>query len=610
MVSRSSKEREWNLTPLFSGDADKGMSKERDQRTEAFKAFAAKWRKQNTYLEDTKELKIALDEYEKLIRTYGNTSGAEGYYWWLRSSQNQEDPTIRAAYNLVSNASKQLSTELAFFTIDLSKIPIKKQKEFLSSSLLKEYHHFLDQLFKSARYTLSEAEEKIITFKSKTSSSNWEDMVSTLLSKEEREIIDESGKKVKKNLSEIANLLKSSNKKVRDSAAVAFNDMLARWKDVAEHEINSLLEDHQNEDQLRGFSRPDSYRHISDDIETEVVDALLKAVEARFDISRRYYALKAKLLDVPVLKYHERSVPYGKAEKTFSYEQSIALCDTVFKRLDSEFSEIFNRFVSNGQMDVYPKRGKQSGAFCVRWSLSTPTYILLNHTNKLRDVTTIAHECGHGINNELIRKKHHALYFDTPLATAEVASTFMEDFVIEEIMRTASDEERLSLLVERLDDAVSSIFRQVACYRFEQELHATFRKEGYLSLETIGKLFQKHMSAYMGSAVEQSPGSENWWVYWSHIRRFFYVYSYASGLLISKALQHKVRERPTFIHEVKEFLSAGTSDSPKSVFKRLGIDITSEKFWNDGLDEIDSLLGETEKLAVKLGKISVGKRKR
>jgi oligoendopeptidase F len=235
--------------------------------------------------------------------------------------------------------------------------------------------------------------------------------------------------------------------------------------------------------------------------------------------------------------------------------------------------------------------------------MSQPTYIFLNHTDKLRDVLTLAHELGHGINNELMREKQNALNFGTPTSTAEVASTFMEDFVLQEILKGAGDEQRLAIMVMKLNDDISTIFRQVACYTFEQELHSAFRQKGYLSKEEIGKIFRKHMSAYMGDSVEQSKGSENWWVYWSHIRYFFYVYSYASGLLISKSLQYSVKKNPGFINNVKEFLSAGLSDSPKNIFRKLGIDITDITFWDKGLNEMESLLEETTVLARKLGKI-------
>ena len=396
--------------------------------------------------------------------------------------------------------------------------------------------------------------------------------------------------------------MNSKTRRVRDSAADAFNGILGKHVDAAEAELNSVLANKKVDDELRHVSRPDLMRHITDDIDSEVVDSLTKTVAERFDISCRYYRLKASLLKVKRLKYHERNIEYGTINTSYPYPQTVRLVRTVFRNLDDSFSSILDRFIENGQLDVYPRKGKVSGAFCAHLLISQPTYILLNHTGRLNDVLTLAHEMGHGINNELIKEKQNALNFGTPLSTAEVASTFMEDFVLREIVKEADDELRLSIMMMRLNDEVSTIFRQVACYRFEQELHQEFRQKGYLSKEEIGRLFQKHMAAYMGNAVEQSPGSENWWIYWSHIRSFFYVYSYASGLLISKSLQHSVRKDPAFIDKVRDFLSAGLSDSPKNIFKRLGVDISDEQFWNKGLDEVEELLNETITLAKKLGK--------
>lgn len=357
------------------------------------------------------------------------------------------------------------------------------------------------------------------------------------------------------------------------------------------------------DDDLRQIPRPDLTRHISDDIDSEIVDTLIKTVSDRFDISARYYGLKARLLNAKQLKYHERNAEYGNINKKYPYNESLKIILQVFKNLDRKFADILNRFIQNGQFDVYPRKGKTSGAFCAYHLISQPSYILLNHTNRLNDVLTLAHELGHGINNELIREKQNALNFGTPISTAEVASTFIEDFVLQKILKKADDELRLSIMMMRLNGEVSTIFRQVACYKFEQELHQNFRQKGYLSKDDIGKLFQKHMASYMGDAVEQSPGSENWWVYWGHIRSFFYVYSYASGLLISKSFQKSVKENPGFIEKVKEFLSAGLSDSPKNIFRNLGIDITDKRFWNRGLDEIETLLQDTTELAEYLGKL-------
>jgi oligoendopeptidase F len=427
-------------------------------------------------------------------------------------------------------------------------------------------------------------------------------MLESFLSKEEREIII-NGKKEKKNYSEIWSLKDNPNKKIRDSAAEALNDIIRKNLDVAEAEINAILADKKVDDNLRKMERPDLSRHLNDDIDSQTVDEMINSVSKRFDISQRYYKLVAKLFGVKQLKYHERNVPYGKIDKEVSYEEAVEIVQKVLDNLDERFGKIFSDFIKNGNIDVYPSKGKHAGAFCVYWTRILPTYILLNYDNRLNEVLTLAHEVGHGINDELMKEKQHAIYASTPTSTAEVASTFMEDFVLQEIEREADDELKLALIIMKLKDDVNTIFRQVAGYKFEQELHKEFRDKGYLSKEEIGKLFRKVMESYMGEAVEQSEGSENWWVVWPHIRNFFYVYSYASGLLISKSMQAGVRKNPEFVEKVKEFLSAGSSDSPKNIFLKMGIDIEKEEFWNRGLAEIDNLLSEAEKLAKKLKKI-------
>jgi oligoendopeptidase F len=270
--------------------------------------------------------------------------------------------------------------------------------------------------------------------------------------------------------------------------------------------------------------------------------------------------------------------------------------------IDSEFSNIFSNFLNNGAFDVFLYIGKTSGAFCVYFLKSQPVYILLNYNNTLQDVITLAHEVGHGINDELMRQQN-ALNFKTSIATAEVASTFMEDFVLEDILANADDNLRLSIMMMKLNSLVNSIFRQVALFKFEQEIHSIFRVKGYLSKEELGEIFYKNMTAYLGDSVSFSNHDKNNWVAWPHIRLYFYVYSYASGLLISKYLQKEFKKDHSFIIKIKDFLAAGSSVSPKELFNNLNIDISNIDFWQTGLDEIEILLNETEVLAKKLKKI-------
>jgi oligoendopeptidase F len=593
---------EWDLAPLFKNDNDPEIRTERVRVTKETNKFVKKWKNDDSYLTNAGRLKQALDDYERWSRFYG-PGLKELYYFTYRNSQDQLNKSIKAKLNQANDFTQKISNEMEFFYLSLGKIEKVKQKEFLGRAELSGYRHFLEKIFARARYFLTEAEEKIINLKQTTAFDNWVMMTEAFLSKEERMILDEDGKKKNKSLNEISALLSSVKKKVRDGAADAFNEILGDHVELAEYEINSVLQDKKVNDELRGFERPDTARHTSDDVSTKMVDALDEAVRARFDISARFYKLKAKLLGVKKLKYHERGVEYGKIDKKYAYHEALSLALKVFNDLDPEFGLILNNFIKNGQIDAYPRKGKTGGAYCNSGSLIQPTYILLNFTGKLNDVLTIAHEAGHGVNNELTRKNENEINFGHSLAVAEVASTFMEGFVLDELLKTADDELRLKISIDKLGDAISTIHRQIACYNFEKDLHAAFRKSGYLPKEEIGSIFQKNMEAYMGSGVEQSPGSENWWVYWSHIRSYFYVYSYASGLLIAKSLQKSVKEDPNFIKKVKDILSIGLSQSPAELFSKAGIDITKKQFWNKGLEEIDELLVETEKLAKKLKKI-------
>ncbi len=588
---------EWNLSLLVPDFSSETVEREKQARTAVIQTFIQKWKSDTSYLTDVVKLREALDEVEAILRT-GGVGGDMSYAIGLYAVLDEASAERRGLSNNFDEFERKLHNEWLFFFLNLSKVPVVQQEIFLAAPELEKYHTYLVDSFEEGSHLLTELEEKLDSLKSGVSYRKWEDMTSGLISAETRMVAG-----VEKTFEELLSLMSDPNKEIRDEAAAGIHSITHQYRKVAENEINAILENKKIEDDLRGWEYPESHRLFSDGISKEVVDAMTEVVAGANSVAQEYYALKAQVLGVKKLAYHERGLSVAEVEKEYLYEDAFALVKKVVGQLDPEFAEIFEGFSTNGQIDVFPRKGKRGGAACWHNDIAQPTYILLNHTNKIGDVTTLAHELGHGINNEMMRQKQHALYFSTPISTAEVASTFMEDFVLREIMQEATQEERLALLFEKMDDVVSTIFRQVACYRFEQSLHAAFRTKGYVSAEEIGQLFQAQMAAYMGDAVEQSEGAENWWVYWSHIRSFFYVYSYASGLLISMALQAKTRENPAFIAQVKEFLSAGCSARAEEVFKKAGIDITQRSFWESGIAELRELLEETRELSRQLGKI-------
>lgn len=598
----SSLKTNWDLTLLFKSDNDPKININREESESVARKFVKKWKNRTDYLSDPMILKEALDEYEHWLKHFAaNTK--EQYYFDLKLTLDQNDPNLKAKNTTANERANKIQNEMLFFELNIGKIDKKSRIIFLKNKLLSPYKHFLETVFLRADHWLSEGEEKIMNLKSEVSHEKWTLMTSGLIAKEERDVLDDQEKPSKKNFSEILALINSQKKKVRDAAAMALNDIFLTNLDVAENELNAVLLNKKINDELRKYSRPDSSRHQADDINTEIVDVLIKTVSDHYDISKRFYVLKARLMHVPKLAYHERNVSYGNIDNKYEFRKAVEIIGKVFGNLDDDFYNHFQKFISEGRVDAFPQKGKRSGAFATYKLPTLPTYIMLNYNSRLEDILTFAHELGHGINFELVRKRENAINFGTPISTTEVASTFMEDFVLEEVKKNADDNLKLAINMMKLGSDVSTIFRQAAFYNFEWELHKAFRDQGYLSKVEIGKLFQKHMISYMGPAVEQSVGSENWWVYVSHFRSFFYVYSYASGLLISKSLQSQVKNIPKFISKVKEFLSTGTSDSPKNIFAKLGIDISDKKFWETGISEVENLLNETETLAKKLEKI-------
>ena len=143
---------------------------------------------------------------------------------------------------------------------------------------------------------------------------------------------------------------------------------------------------------------------------------------------------------------------------------------------------------------------------------------------------------------------------------------------------------------------MQTIFRQIACFNFETELHKAVRTKGEVAKEEIGTMLNRHMSSYLGPITKMDVMDGNFFVTWGHIRRFFYVYSYALGQLISKALYAEYKKDKRFIEKINKFLHAGGSDTPENIFRSIGIDVTKPDFWIRGLRSIEKDIEKLERL--------------
>lgn len=226
-------------------------------------------------------------------------------------------------------------------------------------------------------------------------------------------------------------------------------------------------------------------------------------------------------------------------------------------------------------------------------------YVLLTYTGERRSVLTLAHELGHALHGYLAGDQT-LFNAETPLTLAETASVFGEALTFGRLLEAEPDpKRRLDLLVGRLDDAVATVFRQIAFNRFEDAIHTARRTHGELSVEAISAMWRKTQTAVLGDAVELTEGYNIWWSYIPHfIRTPGYVYAYAFGFLFSLAIFNRyLTDGEAMIEPYLSLLRAGGSDSPEALAKRVGLDVADPKFWEGGLDSLDALLTEAEELA-------------
>lgn len=578
---------EWDLTLLYKNENDPQLNADIKTAETAYDSFAKKYREQTDYLENEESLKNALEDYEKL---YTLLDTKAYLYLMYRISLDTQNTEIGAKLNILTETLNKHANKIVFFDVALSKIPETKQATFLNSETLKPYRYFLKRKFEKGKHTLTEAEEKILNLTGLPSYMLWVKGNETILGKQV--VI---WKKKKMPLSEALNKITTLKTKERRALSTIVYEKLKEVSDFAENEMNAIVIDKKISDELRGYKTPFDETIRAYHNEPETVKNLIETVTRHFPIAHRFYKLKAKLLGEKTLVYADRGAEIGKTNKKISFDDAVGIVKRGFSKVHPDYADIFSSMLSNGQIDVYPHQGKESGAFCSGHK-DLPTFVLLNQVNSFDSVTTMAHEMGHAIHSELSNQHQRPLYSSYSTAVAETASTFFENFVFDEIFETLTKKEQIVALHDRITDSIQTVFRQIACFNFELDLHTQIREKGSISKEDLLSLMNKHMQAYLGPVFKLIPLDGYMFVAWSHLRRFFYVYSYAFGKIISTALYEMYKNDPKTETKIRQFLSAGGSASPEDIFASIGIDIRKPEFFELGLKKIESDIEELEKL--------------
>ena len=128
--------------------------------------------------------------------------------------------------------------------------------------------------------------------------------------------------------------------------------------------------------------------------------------------------------------------------------------------LGEDYVKIYDKAFEEKWVDVYPNKGKKSGAYS-GGSYHTNPFLLLNYQDKYDSVSTLAHEIGHSIHSYLTRNNNPYQYGDYPIIVAEVASTVNELLLAKYVLKNSKDIEEKKYILERMLELFrATIFRQ------------------------------------------------------------------------------------------------------------------------------------------------------
>ena len=457
---------------------------------------------------------------------------------------------------------------------------------------LAHYRPWLEDVRKEKPHQLPDDIEQLFLEKSVSSAAAWNRLFDDTMSALRFDFEGES-----LTLEPLLGKLQDPDERRREAAANALAATLGANLRLFSLITNTLAKDKEISDRWRKFADVADARHLANRVEREVVEALVATVtEAYPRLSHRYYALKARWFGKERLAHWDRNAPLPDApQRVYAWESARDTVLAAYGRFSPRMADIARRFFDEGWIDAPVRPGKAPGAFAHPTTPSAHPYVLVNFLGKPRDVTTLAHELGHGVH-QVLAGVNGALMAPTPLTLAETASVFGEMLTFRSMLAAVTDPaERKSMLASKVEDMLNTVVRQIAFYKFERLVHLE-RRRGELTAERVSELWMSVQAESLGPAIELRPGYETYWAYIGHfIHSPFYVYAYAFGdCLVNSLYGVYENSRDGFAERYLAMLSAGGSKSYSELLKPFGLDAKDPAFWSIGLSVIERMIGELE----------------
>ena len=581
---------EWDFSALYAGEDDPKLSSDLDAVAAAATKFAETYEGKLVGA-DGATLGQALMEYEHLdllsnrIMTYAA----------LRYYQNTTDQDRAKFFSDMQSQLTDISSALVFFTLEMNRIEDDALKAaFAADETFARYKPVIDRMRSMKPYQLSDELEKFLHDQSVVGASAWNRLFDETMA---ALTFDVNGEVL--SLEATLDLMSNPDRSRREAGARALITVFRENLPLFSRITNTLAKEKEIEDRWRKMPTPQTYRHLSNHVEPEVVNALRDAVVSAYPrISHRFYALKAKWHGLDTLQVWDRNAPLPDEEEVvIQWMEAKDIVLGAYGEFDSRMAELAQPFFSDGWIDAAVKPGKAPGAFAHPASTDSHPFVMLNYLGKRRDVMTLAHELGHGVHQRLAAGQGELLS-STPLTLAETASVFGEMLTFKRLLAAAPDKKaRKALLASKVSDMINTVVRQISFYDFECKLHAA-RREGELTPDDINAIWMSVQSESLGPVFEFVDGYETFWSYIPHfIHSPFYVYAYAFGDGLVNALYAVYEEGdPGFQEKYFKMLEAGGSMHHKDLLAPFGLDASDPTFWNKGLSLIESMIDELETL--------------
>jgi oligoendopeptidase F len=578
----------WDLSPIVA-DPDEAR-----RRLEAGLARARAF--EETYRGaladiDAAGLAAALEELAAIDNELSRVSS----YAHLRESvdvASQENKDLSAA---VDRGLVEAANALRFFDLEWIALPDERAVALHDAPEVARDRHYLIALRRFAPHTLSEPEERMLAERGPAAVNAWQTLFGQITSILEVPFDAGEGEEPH-TIDRLLAHVRDPDRELRRRALETLYDALGPHADTLAHCYDTLVGDRLAMDRLRGYASPMDPTHLRNELPGPVVERMLDAVERHYGIAHRWFRVKAGILGIERLELHDQYAPIGEG-RAVDYSEARRLIDESFGRFSPRIASVAGGFFDERRIDAEPRVGKRGGAFCAPVAQDASPYVLMNFTDRMDDVMTLAHELGHGMHFALASQEQTPLSAGTGLALAEVPSTFAELLAFDHLMATEADAAtRRALVSERVEGSFATVFRQTVLTRYEQRAYALRDDGSALTPERLSEIWFEENLKYYGDSVALP---ERYRLGWSYIPHFistrFYTYAYVFAHLSTLALYARYRERgEDFVGDYIGFLAAGGSAGPTELLGALGVDLEDPDVWEPGFREMERMVEAAE----------------